>query len=102
MPGGGSAAAATSSCPAASIPPCTREPNSRSGTTTATRAIALLRVALSELAPHRFGATPHRLDRSSTRAHLEHTDLARDAQPVELLEVAPYRLGRRGVAKPMR
>ena len=95
----------TGSCPAALSAPCSFEPNSRSGQSSATRARAvasLLRAAARELLPHRLGAAPHLDHLDAAGASLAQRELALDPLVVQEPERAAHGLGGRGVAELVR
>src|SRR4051794_36096821 len=87
----------STSCPAARNAPSTCNPNSRSGTRTATRAIELLDAAAPELLAHRLGAPPPRHDLDPPGAGIARAQLALDALGVEHGQRALDGLGRRRV-----
>src|SRR3954447_9373037 len=85
------------SWPAARSAPSTCDPNSKSGTRTATRAMALLDPAASELLAHGLGPAPERDDLDPAGAGVGGAQLALDALGVEHRQGPLDRLGRRRV-----
>src|SRR5215207_408350 len=105
-----SSPAETGSCPAVRSAPWSFEPKSRSGHSSATRAMisertvrastrSSLRAAAVELLTRRLGTAPHLHDLHAPGARLAQRELARDSLVVEQPKGAAHRLGRRGVSE---